>query len=80
MLEFKTLILSLNDPALPDTLKQMESDGWIPVPGVPPQVMYVICRQVGQQQMMRGEGFGKLAIDETKMYFIDKDGNRVERH
>lgn len=80
MLEFKTLVLALNDPALRDTLKKLEQEGWVQVPGVPPQVMYVICRQVGQQAEMRGEGFGKFTIDESKLYFIDKDGNRVDRH
>jgi hypothetical protein len=80
MLEFQTVILSLHDPDLPGRLKQLETDGWIMVPGVPPQVIYVICRPAGQETMMRGEGFGKLSIDETKLYFIDKDGNRVERH
>jgi hypothetical protein len=74
-------VLSLHDPNLQATLKQLEEAGWIMVPGVPPQVIYVICRPLQQQpQMMKGEGFGKLQIDESKLYIIDKDGNRVERH
>ena len=79
MLEFQTLVLSLNDPNLQSTLEQMERDGWIMVPGVAPQVIYVICRTL-QQPQASGAGFGQLRIDESKLYFIDKDGNRVERH
>jgi len=79
VLEFKTLVLSLHDPNLQQTLKQLEESGWIMVPGVPPQVIYVICRPL-QQPVAEGAGFGQLKIDESKLYFIDKDGNRVDRH
>lgn len=78
MLEFKTLVMSLQDPNLQQTLQQLEQSGWIMVPGVPPQVIYVICRPL--QQPGQQEGFGQLRIDESKMYFVDKDGNRVDRH
>lgn len=79
MLEFKTLVLALNDPSLQQVLKQLEEAGWIMVPGVSPQVIYVICRPL-QQPLASGEGFGQLKIDESKMYFIDQNGNRQDRH
>lgn len=78
MVESKFLMLNLHDPNLQTTLKQLEQEGWQMVPGFPPQVLYVIHREVAH--MMKGEGFGQLQIDESQLYFIDKDGNRVDRH
>jgi hypothetical protein len=80
MLEFDMLMLPL-DANIQEELKTRSEQGWIMVPGTKPQVIYQICRPIQQQQAQAEvHGFGKLSIDESKLYIIDKDGNRVERH
>jgi hypothetical protein len=84
MLEFDTLVVPL-DANVQQALEAKAQEGWMLVPGTVPRAIYQICRPLQQQQpqdpqVAKKEGFGVLRIDESKMYFIDKDGNRVERH
>ncbi len=80
MLEFDTLVVPL-DANVQQALEAKAQEGWMLVPGTVPRAIYQICRPLQQQQpQAESKGFGVLRIDESKMYFIDKDGNRVERH
>lgn len=79
-LEFGTLILQLG-PDLQAALEAKGKEGWIIVPGTIPLVVYNICRPVvGQESQLNVQGEMKLTVDDTKIYIIDKDGNKVERH
>ena len=78
-LEFDMLVLRL-DPNVQPTLEAKGKEGWIIVPGTTPIVVYNLCRPAVDQPMADMKGTASLKIDESKIYIIDKDGNRVERH
>ena len=78
-LEFDMLVLRLDSNAQP-TLEAKGKEGWITVPGTTPLVVYNLCRPTVDQPMADMKGTASLKIDESKIYIIDKDGNRVERH
>ena len=78
MLEFDMLMIPI-DQNTQSAIQAKIAEGWMLVPGTTPRALYVICRPL-QQPMTEHKGFGVLNLDESKMYFVDKDGNKVERH
>jgi hypothetical protein len=79
-LEFAQLVVPL-DGNLEATLQAKVKDGWGLIPGSVPIVSYQLFRPIQQTQTpeMHAQGFAKMTIDESKVYVIDKDGNKVER-
>jgi len=78
MLEFDVLVVPL-DANVQAAIQAKATEGWMLVPGTVPHAIYQICRPM-QQPLAAHKGFGALQVDESKMYFVDKDGNKVERH
>ena len=79
IVEHQLLVLPLDDK-LQQTLEAKGKEGWQILAGTQPHVIYQVVRQAVQQPLAEHAGFGAMNIDENQMYFVDKDGKRVDRH
>jgi hypothetical protein len=80
-LEFRTVLISLDSQENhQQKLMELAREGWMLVPGIPPQAIYQLCKQPGAQPqpgMNVADGIATLAIDESKIGVL-RDGKLVQ--
>jgi hypothetical protein len=75
MLEFTAVMLPLDDN-LQTQLDALKTQGFMQVPGTKQFVVYMLCRPANAEQVASGAGFGKFAIDESKVAIL-RDGKLI---
>ena len=82
MLEFTAIMLPA-DSDLQGQLDALAKQGYMQVPGTKQYVVIMLCRPASTEAVASGAGFGKFAIDDSKVAIlrdgklIDKDGKEI---